>query len=245
VLAAGVVALAPGVAWLPASRCVLVADAHLAYEDVVGAALPLWSTAEIVATLALVAERMDAREIVFLGDIVHGANMSEGAMRTVGAALDVLRARWLLTLVSGNHEGRTRAFRVLGATVEACERDGWLLVHGDRPAALGRRAIIGHVHPSLHLAGGATAPAFAASEALVVVPALTPYSPGLDLLSNDFADAIGRWAVNRADMHVVAVASDRVYPFGSLATLRDVLRAKAPRRAPNGYRKRHLRGDRG
>jgi metallophosphoesterase superfamily enzyme len=242
-LAEGVVALGPGLAWLPASRTLLAADAHLAYEDVVGGALPLWSTAEIVATLALAAERMAAREIVFLGDIVHGAQMSEGATRVVQSGLEILRARCRVTLVAGNHEGRTRAFRTLGATVEACERDGWLLVHGDRPAELGRRAIIGHLHPSLHMGRGASAPAFAASAALVVVPALTPYSPGLDLLSLEFASAIGRWAVTRDDVHVVVAASDRVYPFGSLASLREVLRAKPVRQAPVGIRRRRLRSD--
>jgi metallophosphoesterase superfamily enzyme len=241
-LARGVVALAPGLAWLPGSRSLIAADAHLAYEDVVGGALPLWSTAEIVATIALAAERIGAKEIVFLGDIIHGAQMSEGAIRVVRDGLAVLRSKAELTLVAGNHEGRSRAFRVLGSTVEECERDGWLLVHGDKPAALGRRAIIGHLHPSLHLGGRTSAPAFVASDALVVVPALTPYSPGLDVLSADFADAIGLWSVRRGDVHVVATANDSVYPFGALGNLRDVLRAPAPRRSatPQRYRRRRL-----
>jgi metallophosphoesterase superfamily enzyme len=247
-LARGVVALAPGLAWLPATRTLIAADAHLAYEDVVGGALPLWSTTEIVATLALVAARCAAREIVFLGDIVHGAAMSEGAMRTVRGGLDVLRASAAVTLVAGNHEGRSRAFAVLGATVEECERDGWLLVHGDRPAALGRPSIIGHLHPSLHLGGAATVPTFVASDALVVVPALTPYSSGLDVLSQEFAHAIGGWNVQRRDAHVVAATVERLYPFGSLATLRDTLRSPLARAASSGaggrYRKKHLRSDR-
>jgi metallophosphoesterase superfamily enzyme len=243
-LAPGVVAVAPGLAWLPATRTLVAADAHLAYEDVVGGALPLWSTAEIVATLELAAARLDAREIVFLGDIVHGAQMSAGAMGVVRDGLAHLRSRVEVTLVAGNHEGRSRAFRVLGATVDACERDGWLLVHGDRPAELGRRALIGHLHPSLHLAAGASAPAFVAGDALVVLPALTPYSPGLSLLSDDFARAIGLWAVRRDDVHVVAVADDRVYPFGSLATLCDSLRLPLPARVPARFRKRRLRPDR-
>lgn len=244
-LARGVVALAPGLAWMPATQTLIAADAHLAYEDVIGGTLPLWSTAEIVATLALVAARMDAREIVFLGDIVHGARMSEGAVRTVRDGLDVLRARAIVTLVAGNHEGRSRAFAVLGATVEGCERDGWLLVHGDRPAVLGTPTIIGHLHPSLHMGGGANVPAFVASDTLVVVPALTPYSPGLDLLSDDFANAIGMWSVRRRDAHVVAATTDRVYPFGSLATLRTTLRAPSATIArPNSrFRKKHLRAD--
>ena len=242
-LARGVEALAPGLAWLPASRTLVAADAHLAYEDVVGGALPLWSTAEIVATLAIAARNAGAREIVFLGDIVHGSQMSEGAMRAVRDGLALLRDVVCVTLVAGNHEGRSRAFAVLGETVEECERDGWLLVHGDRPAALGRPAIIGHLHPSLHMGGGTSVPAFVASDALIVVPALTPYSPGLDLLSSDFARAIGSWSVRRCDAHVVAATLDRVFPFGSLAALRDALRAPnvTQQRPPSRFRKRHLR----
>jgi hypothetical protein len=242
-LARGVRAVSPGLAWISATRTIVAADAHLAYEDVVGGALPLWSTVEIVATLRLAVERLDAAEVVFLGDIVHGAQMSEGAMAAVRDGLALLRERAQVTLVAGNHEGRSRAFAVLGATVEGCERDGWLLVHGDRAPQLGRPAIIGHLHPSLHMGRGSTAPAFVGSESLVVVPALTPYSPGLDVLSEEFAAAIGLWSVRRADAHVVAAAGERVYPFGSLATLRNALRYPLPPRAPARFRKRHLRPD--
>ncbi len=244
-LADGVVALAPGVAFLPASAALVVADAHLGYEDVVGGALPLWSTAEIVATLLIVVARTRAREIVFLGDIVHGARMSAGAMREIAGSLDLLRDVARVTLVAGNHEGRTRAFRVLGATVEEAERDGWLLVHGDRAARLERRALIGHLHPSLHLGSGATVPAFVACERLVVVPALTPYSPGLDLFSPDFATAVGAWAVDRRHLHVVAATAERLYPFGALTALRGAMHAKTAAASTRGrpFVRRHLRGD--
>lgn len=243
-LARGVVALAPGLGWLPETKTLIAADAHLAYEDVVGGALPLWSTTEIFAMLGLLAARTRAREIVFLGDIVHGARMSDGAVDAVRDGLAMLRERVALTLVAGNHEGRSRAFAVLGTTVEACERDGWLLVHGDRPAVLGRPAIIGHLHPSLHLGRGSSVPAFVASDALVVLPALTPYSPGLSVLSSEFAAALGPWSVRRCDAHVVAVTAARVFPFGSLAALHAQLRATAPRptRAPVRFRRR-LRPD--
>jgi metallophosphoesterase superfamily enzyme len=243
-LARGVVALAPGLGWLPATRTLVAADAHLAYEDVVGGALPLWSTTEILAMLALMAARTQAREIVFLGDIVHGARMSDGAVEAVRDGLAMLRERVDLTLVAGNHEGRSRAFAVLGKTVEFCERDGWLLVHGDRPAALGRPAIIGHLHPSLRLGGGSSVPAFVASGALVVLPALTPYSPGLCVLSSEFTAAIGLWSVRRCDVHVVAVTAERVFPFGSLTSLHAQLRAptSSVTRRPARFRRR-LRPD--
>jgi metallophosphoesterase superfamily enzyme len=244
-LADGVLALPGGFALLTASRVLICADAHLGYEDVMGggAALPLWSTTEIVASIALAARRHDAREIVFLGDAIHGAGLSEGAARAVGAALGVLRAQAVVTIVAGNHEGRTRGAAVLGATVEACERDGWTLLHGDRPhhsAGSWRalRSMIGHLHPSLHLGGDASVQVFLGSRALAVVPALTPYSAGLDVTSDACADALVPWGVERRDLQVVAATGERVFPFGALSALRNALRDPS---SGGAHPPRHLR----
>ena len=133
---------------------------------------------------------------------------------------------------------------MLGTTLEACERGGWLLVHGDCPQP-GPRAIVGHLHPSLHLGGGRSAPAFLAGAQLVVVPALTPYSPGLDVCGQACADALGAWGVAPRDVTVAAATESAIYPFGSLARLRAALRVEAqrvPARA-GGYKRRVLRGD--
>lgn len=245
-LADGVIALPGGFALLAASRVLVCADAHLGYEDVMGGggALPLWSTTEIVASIALAARRHGAREIVFLGDAIHGAGLSEGAARAVGAALDALRAQARVTVVAGNHEGRTRGVAVLGATVESCERDGWTLAHGDRPERGAARTMIGHLHPSLHLGGEVTAPAFLAARALVVVPALTPYSPGLDVTGDACLDALAPWRVERRDLHVVAATAERVFPFGTLSALRGALHLQPGDGAPPLRRRRRLRPDR-
>ena len=245
-LANGVVALPGGFAFLTASRVLVCADAHLGYEDVMGggAALPLWSTAEITASIALAVRRHAAREIVFLGDAIHGAGLSTGAARAVGAALETLRADARVTVVAGNHEGRTRGVAVLGPTVESCVRDGWMLAHGDRPQLLAadlRGVMIGHLHPSLHLGGAVTAPAFLAAARLVVVPALTPYSPGLDVLGDACLAALAPWAVGRRDLDVVAATADRVFPFGTLSALRGALHVTATG-GPLG--RRRLRSDR-
>ena len=249
-LADGVVALPGGFALLTASRVLLCADAHLGYEDVMGggAALPLWSTVEIAAAVALAAQRHRAREIVFLGDAIHGAGLSEGAACAVGTALDALRAQARVTVVAGNHEGRTRGVAVLGPTVESCERDGWTLAHGDRPERRGSgvpaRTIIGHLHPSLHLGGGMTAPAFLGSPAVVVVPALTPYSPGLDVTGEKCIAALAPWGVRRRDLTVVAATAERVFPFGALSALRGALHTTGDGGAAPLGRRRRLRPDR-
>jgi metallophosphoesterase superfamily enzyme len=203
-----------------------------------GAALPLWSAVEMGAAIAIAARRNAAREIVFLGDIIHGSTMSAGAARAIGAVFDDLRDVAELTFVAGNHEGRSRGAAILGPTIEGCERDGWLLIHGDRPGPVGMRTIVGHLHPSLHFGGGTSAPAFVAGARLVVVPALTPYSRGLDILSDECLAALAPWDVRRADLHVVAVSGDKVFPFGRLSALRSALRSPAPAPRAGGYRRR-------
>ena len=229
-IARGVIALPGGFALLEESRVLLCADAHFGYEDVMGGALPLWSTAEIAATIAIAAQRHGVREIVFLGDLLHGPSMSAGAVRTVQDALQVLREIAALTFIAGNHEGRARGRLIIGETVEACERDGWRLMHGDKPPVAGTPAIIGHLHPSVHLGGSSAMPAFLAARDLVVVPALTPYSTGLDVLSDACIAALAPYGVRRSDLQVVAASDERVYPFGTLSRLYGVLRS--PRSQP-------------
>lgn len=216
-LVPGVSALPSGLLWLHAARTLVAADVHFGYEDVIGGALPMWSTPEITGTLLAAARRMEAAEIVLLGDVIHGSRMNEGAARAVRESLDALRTAAQLTLVAGNHEGRSRGASILGDTVEFVQRDGWLLLHGDKPVE-GERRIIGHLHPSFGLGGGMSAPAFLASPRLVVVPAMTPYSRGLDVFSNACMNALVPFGIeSRRELHVVVAAGDLLYPFGALS----------------------------
>ncbi len=247
-LVSGVSAVSPGLLWLHDSRALVAADVHLAYEDVIGGALPTWSTNELIATLLLAVRTMQAREIVLLGDIIHGSMMSEGAARAVRSGLDALRGAATLTLVAGNHEGRSRGAAVLGETVEAASRDGWLLLHGDRAPtgsqfAAHRGVVIGHLHPSVH-AGGSTAPAFLNGERIVVVPALTPYSGGLNVMSDECLAAIAPFNAGRpGDLCVTAVAGELLYPFGSLSELRRVMTQPAPAPRSSRYTRKFLKPD--
>jgi len=241
-LAPGAFALPSGLLWLERSATLVAADAHFAYEDVIGGALPLWSTVEMASTLCIAATLMQAREIVLLGDVIHGAYMSDGAARTVSEALDTLRTQTQLTLIAGNHEGKTRGAAVLGSTSETLERDGWVLSHGDKAPRAGIRSIIGHLHPSLHLGGGASVPTFLGGSDVIVVPALTPYSPGLDIFSDDCIVALAPWNVQRKDLHVVASTTERVFPFGTLSALRQALRRPHVPGA-NRFRRKFLRSD--
>ncbi|HET9096584.1 MAG TPA: hypothetical protein VFN37_07980, partial [Candidatus Baltobacteraceae bacterium] len=92
---------------------------------------------------------------------------------------------------------------------------------GDRPAFAAAGCIIGHLHPSLALDGRTSAPAFLASNSLLVVPALTPYSSGLNVLSDACLHALRPYGIrSRRELRVVAAAGDLLYPFGALSELR-------------------------
>jgi metallophosphoesterase superfamily enzyme len=239
-VASGVWVLPQSLVWIERTRTLVAADAHFAYEEVIGGALPLWSTGTSTATLSLAIARTNAAEVVLLGDVIHGSPMSEGAQRIVRDALATLREACPVVVVAGNHEGRTRGTAVLGETVESCERDGWTLCHGDRPYP--GKAIVGHLHPSLHVGGGESMPAALGSSRLVVVPALTPYSAGLNAFSPACASAVRAFGADAASMQVVASGEDRVYPFGELGELQALLRGGA-RLPPNARGRKVLRRD--
>ena len=225
-IGAGAIALPGSLLLLERTQTLIAADVHFGYEDAIGAALPLWSTARSRDALLAAARETSARELVLLGDVIHTDRLSEGAAREVGAAIEALREALDVVLVAGNHEGRTRGARVLGETVESVERDGWMLVHGDRPFATASRRIAGHLHPSLPLARGESVPVFLASASTIVVPAVTPYSRGLNVLGEDCAVALAAYGVRAPQVTVVASAPDRVYAFGKLDALRDALRER-------------------
>ena len=77
----------------------------------------------------------------------------------------------------------------------------------------------------MSLGGGAHAPAFIASPQLIVVPALTPYSSGLNVLSPECTQALEHFVRSTQACDVVVSTADRVYPFGSLDELRKKLSA--------------------
>lgn len=239
----GIRAIAPGYAFVEATRTLVTADTHFGYEEAIGGALPAWSTSESVASLLVAIHRTGAAELAILGDIVHSPRLSDGTARRVREALDALRAACGLTLIEGNHEGRGRAAEIVGETHDVIERGGWTLTHGDKALA-NARVMIGHLHPSLPLAAGQTAPAFLASQSVVVVPALTPYSPGLSALSRECLQALRRFGVRSfRDVRLTACTAGRLYAFGSVAAVLDVL--AAPDAASRGkFRRRVLRPDR-
>jgi metallophosphoesterase superfamily enzyme len=230
-LAPGVFARADGLLFITSSRTLVAADLHLGYEECIGAALPLWSIAETARKLKVAIAKTQARELVLLGDIVHGTRMSEGASRCVISLLDHWRTLANVVAVAGNHEGRGRGRELLGHTVESVDRAGWHLTHGDipgdKPSRLNpRRSIIGHVHPSVRLSPSMSAPAFVYSASLIALPAQTPFSPGLHVASREAQQAFSPWLAYGERARAVIVSRGRLLELGALEDVREAMRTR-------------------
>ena len=179
---------ASGALWVAAARAVLVADTHLGYawaQRRRGDLGPLvdGGTREKLESLA---EELQPREFVLLGDIVHAPQPLPEEQQFVEETLASLASRATLTVVRGNHD---RAFardyaHLSIPLVEQWTGSGVLALHGDRlpDDAQGQFVVLGHVHPVvlIHDSAGASrrVPVFVIGKCGAVLPAFSPFSTG-------------------------------------------------------------------
>ena len=193
-------------AFLPDSRTLLVADAHIGKAVSFrrfGVPVPRGTTSETLALLAALVERLDVRRIVFLGDFMHSARSF--AASTMGAV-----ARWRaahgsldLTLVRGNHDDRAGdppAHLGIEAVNEPLMQGGLALCHHPETATDGY-VLAGHIHPCVNLGGRAhdrlRLPCFWFGDSVGVLPAFGSFT-GMHAVHPDVGD------------RVFVVADDRV-----------------------------------
>lgn len=205
--------LAERAAFDPALQCLFVADAHVgkaASFRALGVPVPEAATAETLDRLSRLVERCGARQVVFLGDLLHAAR---GRTPATLRALDAWRRRHAaleLTLVRGNHDaGAGDPPAALGITaVDGPLRLGpWALVHEPTVVA-GAYALAGHVHPCVVLEGRAKdrlrLPCFHFGVEVGVLPAFGAFT-GMHAQARSAGDRI--WAI--AGNRVVPVADRR------------------------------------
>ena len=145
-------------AFLPASRTLLVADAHIGKAvtfRALGVPVPRGTTSETLAVLSALVAKWRARRIVFLGDFLHSARAHAAA--TLGAV-----ARWrrahaslALVLVRGNHDNRAGdppAHLGIEIVDEPHALDGFALCHHPRPRPCSY-VLAGHLHPCIGIGG--------------------------------------------------------------------------------------------
>jgi DNA ligase-associated metallophosphoesterase len=147
-------------AFLPDTRTLLIADAHIGKATsfrALGVPVPRGTTSETLSQIGALVARHDARRIVFLGDFLHSARSH------VAATLDAV-TRWRashpaleLVLVRGNHDDRAGdppASLGFTAVDEPLREDGLALCHHPEPVA-GAYVLAGHLHPCVSVHGRA------------------------------------------------------------------------------------------
>ncbi len=196
-------------AYLPAQRCLLVADAHIGKAVSfrrLGVPVPEATTAGTLARLSAALAATGAEQLVFLGDLLHSAHAH--AADTVAAV-----QRWRhdhgqldLLLVRGNHDQRAGdpppGWRVRSVD-EPWLRDGLALAHHPHAVA-GAYVLAGHLHPGTVLGGRAYdrlhLPCFHFGPRVGVLPAFGEFT-GLHVLPRAPGDRV--FAVHGAQVRAL------------------------------------------
>jgi len=207
-------------AFLPASRTLLVADAHIGKAvtfRALGVPVPRGTTSETLAVLSSLIARWHARRIVFLGDFLHSPRAHAPA--TLGAVARWRRAHAAveLVLVRGNHDSRAGDPPThLGIAVvdEPHAQGGFALCHHPR-ARRGSYVLAGHLHPCIGIGGRGfdhlRLPCFWLGDDVGVLPAFGAFT-GMHPIApeaNDRVLAVADAAVVSLQPHALVPATDR------------------------------------
>jgi metallophosphoesterase superfamily enzyme len=188
------------------SATLVIADLHLGYSAArraSGEAVPLPDLAALLAPLAAVAGRTEARRLVVAGELFE-AGCSDSLL---SAFLDQLRDLdlELAGIVPGNHDrGLESGGLPVPLYADGFPLGGWHVVHGDGELPAGP-VVHGHIHPCLRWRGIA-APCFLLGPGRLVLPAFSRDAAGANVLRDQ------RWRGYRC----LAPAGDRVLDFGLL-----------------------------
>ncbi len=191
---------APGGAYIPGERTLVIADVHAGYTHTLrsrGYGVPGDTEHGLLERTRALMARVDAARVVIAGDLVHGAAAANGDDDSpLAAFLDGL-GRLEVTVVLGNHDHAIGAW--LAARGVCAVRDVAIgphrVHHGDDPErvralrdealAAGGRVLLGHLHPAVWVDGAAGVrallPAFVTARGLLCLPAFSPFARGVDM----------------------------------------------------------------
>jgi DNA ligase-associated metallophosphoesterase len=171
--------------FLPESDTLLVADAHIGKAvsfRQLGVPVPAGTTDETLTVLSGLVKRLEAKRIIFLGDLLHSAHSLAPATLAAVIRWREFHSALELTLVRGNHDDRAGdppAVLDIQAFDEPLMHRGLALCHHPQPIA-GAFVLAGHVHPCVSIGGRAhdwhRLPCFWFTQRLGVLPAFGAFT---------------------------------------------------------------------
>ncbi|MGB8169812.1 MAG: metallophosphoesterase [Chthoniobacteraceae bacterium] len=218
--------------WIEEHRALLVADTHLGYawaHRQQGNLLPIAMAEDTLDRLQVLASEYAPREIIILGDVIHGAATAEAVLADL-RRLHALDGGFPIRLIAGNHDVQLAAMLERAGLEVAVVREFQLghdlLLHGDLGdeatataacrvvSANGGRVILGHEHPAITLSDGVATsvrcPCFLVGDDVLALPAFSPWSAGTNIRHGVFLSPY----IRRANLtQNVAIVANRLLPM--------------------------------
>lgn len=163
--------------WWPRHRWLLLADTHFGKGSVLrqsGIAVPTGQTATVLRRLDQLIERYQPRELIVLGDLVHGRSSVDAPWVEQVTRWRDHHASISMRLIAGNHDRHfdpeKLGFEIIG---EELTVDSLVLRHAPCTSSSGY-VLAGHVHPAISVRDGwrrHRLPAFRFASQMGILPA--------------------------------------------------------------------------
>ncbi len=218
--------------WIEEHRALLVADTHLGYawaHRQQGNLLPIATAEDTLDRLQELATEYAPREIIILGDVIHGPATAEAVLADL-RRLHALDGGFAVRLIAGNHDMQLAAMLENAGLDVPLVREVMLgrdlLLHGDHTdqatatascravSEKGGRVILGHEHPAMTLSDGVATtvrcPCFLVGTDVLVLPAFSPWTTGTNVRHGAFLSPY----IDRANLtQTVAIVANRLLPL--------------------------------
>ncbi|MEM0167738.1 MAG: metallophosphoesterase [Thermoplasmatales archaeon] len=191
-----------GAAFLEDISAVAVSDIHLGYEDVLamnGIFIPRVQSKLIYETVNQIIERYSPEKFIIDGDLKHEfSKNTPQEWKDVFELLQMISKKSKPIVVKGNHDNYVANIASkLDIKVYDIYRDGrYTFHHGHKDFTWDGIAIIGNEHPAVGLRDAVDSvvklPCFLyfKAERLIVLPALSIYAGGSDILKNEISSPV-------------------------------------------------------
>ena len=215
-LAGSAILLDPcGVAVLPESRALLVADLHLEKGSAFAGRrqyLPPYDTRATLLRLGEAVARHDPATVVCLGDSFHDAKAAARLPGEEMALLSELMAGRDWIWIAGNHDPEAPA-GLGGETVAELCMASLRLRHEPRPAAGAQGEVAGHLHPGarvVHRGRSVRRACFATDGRRIILPAFGAYTGCLNILDAAFSGLF-----DRPKLRACMLGEARLFPLAA------------------------------